>query len=444
MTATTQTTNNLTQDYRHIPGIPSRHASGKSRYLISAALTSGTNGMAYYVRQELEEACPGRAIVEADGYDFHIEKYAKEGLCQLTPKPGVFSQQKAEWDGATKPLRYEIRHGWYGVEWQGQTFELLLITWRDDGCDSRHIWLMADTTETAEAFLMEVLNWSAEVRGEVLVYSGGWHKDTDLYKAIQSSTFGNLILPGELKAEIQADFARFFASRELYERYNIPWKRGVLLIGPPGNGKTHAIKALVNQLGQPCLYVKSFKARHGTDHDNIREVFRRARRTTPCILVLEDLDSLIDDKNRAFFLNELDGFASNTGIIVVATTNHPEKLDSAILDRPSRFDRKYHFTLPAPDERRAYIERWNESLEADLRLEAETIAELVNLTDSFSFAYLKELFLSALMRWVSEPQTAFATALIETQSLLLREKETAPGAEHTPYPAVIPDPDDED
>lgn len=435
--------NNLTSNHQ-AAGITARPNPPKHRYLISEALTSGTNGMAYYVRQQLEEASPGRAIVEADGYDFDIEKYAKEGLCRLEAKSGVFSQMTAEWDDAGQPLRYDIRHGWYEIEWQGQNLELLLLTWRDDGCTRRYYWVMADTMETAEAFLLEILDWSAEVRGEVLVYSGGWNKDAKLFQAIQTATFENLILPAALKAEIQADFARFFASRELYERYNIPWKRGVLLIGPPGNGKTHTIKALINQLKQPCLYVKSFKSRYGTDHDNIRDVFKRARQTTPCVLVLEDLDSLVDDKNRSFFLNELDGFAANTGIIVVASTNHPERLDSAILDRPSRFDRKYHFDLPAPDERQAYIERWNDTLDADLHISPETVSQLVDLTDGFSFAYLKELFLSALMRWISAPESGFVSALTETQTLLLREKETTPGAEHTPYPPVVPDPEDEE
>ena len=73
--------------------------------------------------------------------------------------------------------------------------------------------------------------------------------------------------------------------------------------------------------------------------------------------------------NRAFFLNELDGFAANTGVVVIATTNHPEKLDPAILERPSRFDRKYTFTLPAPEERTAYIAHWNTTVEPALRLD---------------------------------------------------------------------------
>src|SRR5204862_5770705 len=135
------------------------------------------------------------------------------------------------------------------------------------------------------------------------------------------ATFDNLILRDSLKEDLQNDFTRFFASREVYEQYGIPWKRGALFIGPPGNGKTHTVKALINQLQQPCLYVKGFKASYGTEQECIRRVFERARRTTPCLVVMEDIDSMIDDKNRSFFLNELDGFSANTGVVVLGTTN---------------------------------------------------------------------------------------------------------------------------
>ncbi|MCW3055953.1 MAG: ATPase central domain protein, partial [Chthonomonadales bacterium] len=285
-------------------------------------------------------------------------------------------------------------------------------------------------------------DWSVEVRGEVLVFEGGgWAKNEELYTAIKGATFDNLVLPAALKDEIQTDFRQFFASREVYDRYHIPWKRGVLLLGPPGNGKTHTVKALINQLGKPCLYIKSFKSRHSTDHQNIRKVFKRARQTTPCLVIMEDLDSLINDNNRAFFLNELDGFAANTGVVVIATTNHPEKLDTAILERPSRFDRKYTFAMPASEERNAYIAHWNAALEPELRLTVAGLAEIVTLTEGFSFAYLKELFVSSMMRWIANPGSGQMDAAMRVQALLLREQINR---DPTPAPASSTDDSDED
>jgi SpoVK/Ycf46/Vps4 family AAA+-type ATPase len=247
-----------------------------------------------------------------------------------------------------------------------------------------------------------VCEWSSEVRSEVLIFhEGEWMKNKELYESIKSATFENLILREGLKEQIRDDFEQFFASQEMYERFGIPWKRGVLFIGPPGNGKTHTVKALVNHLSRPCLYVKAFKAEYESDQENIGRVFARARTSTPCLLVLEDLDSMIDDKSRSFFLNELDGFESNTGVVVIGTTNHPEKLDTAILDRPSRFDRKYRFDLPGPLERAEYMKLWNNRLQPELRISSVGINELVRITEWFSFAYLKELYLSSMMQWMT-------------------------------------------
>jgi hypothetical protein len=110
---------------------------------------------------------------------------------------------------------------------------------------------------------------------------------------------------------------------------------------------------------------------------------------------------MIDNNNRSFFLNELDGFNSNTGLVVLATTNYPDRLDAAILNRPSRFDRKYYFNLPATPERLAYVAFWNERLQPALRLSERAASRVVQRTENFSFAYLKELFVSATTEWMS-------------------------------------------
>lgn len=172
--------------------------------------------------------------------------------------------------------------------------------------------------------------------------------------------------------------------------------------------------------------MKSFKTYHGTDHHCIGAVFERARESAPCLLVLEDLDSLVDDGNRSFFLNELDGFAANEGIVILATTNHPDRLDPAILDRPSRFDRKYHFELPGTAERQAYIALWNGQVQPDLQLSERGLLKVAERTSGFSFAYLKELFLSAMMGWINNPQAGTMEQVMDTQITLLRQHMESP------------------
>jgi AAA+ superfamily predicted ATPase len=130
----------------------------------------------------------------------------------------------------------------------------------------------------------------------------------------------------------------------------------------------------------------------------------------------------VDEQNRAFFLNELDGFASNTGIVTLATTNHPERLDPAILNRPSRFDRKYFFDLPNLAERQLYTAMWNDALQPELRLTEPAIAQIVELTEGFSFAYLKELFLSSTMRWIAWPEPDGLQTILMAQAMALRDQ----------------------
>ncbi|HKR59510.1 MAG TPA: ATP-binding protein, partial [Pyrinomonadaceae bacterium] len=90
-----------------------------------------------------------------------------------------------------------------------------------------------------------------------------------------------------------------------------------------------------------------------------------------------------------------------SGMVVLATTNHPDRLDPALLNRPSRFDRKYQFNLPAEAERVAYVAGWNKQLQPELRLSEPAVNEVAQMTADFSFAYLKELFVSATTQWMS-------------------------------------------
>jgi len=390
---------------------------------IKDALYKPNDYTAYHVGRKLAELHPEKTVVAGQTWYFEFEEFVRDGHCSVIEQKSVFHQVKTEWTGTGRKLKNVIENSWLNVLWKGQLMDVVLITWADGSCRRRHHWIIADEKQTAEEFFSAVCEWSCEVRGEILVYHDGYfRKDKRLFNSIKNATFDNLILTDSLKQQIQNDFQQFFSSREVYERYQIPWKRGAIFIGPPGNGKTHTLKALINQLGKPCLYIRSFKSEDDTEEENMSEVFTRARMTAPCVLVLEDLDSMIDNNNRAFFLNELDGFHSNTGVVVLATTNHPEKLDTSILDRPSRFDRKYYFQLPADAERRAYIARWNCELQPEMRVTEKSVARVVKETEDFSFAYLKELFVTSMIQWLSSGGSGRMDEVLIGQTALLRKQ----------------------
>jgi ATP-dependent 26S proteasome regulatory subunit len=90
--------------------------------------------------------------------------------------------------------------------------------------------------------------------------------------------------------------------------------------------------------------------------------------------------------------------------------------------RPGRFDRKYPFDLPELPERAAYVAQWNETLRPALRLSPEVISFVAETTEGFSFAYLKELFLSAMMRWIGLPEAGAMDGVMREQVEVLREQ----------------------
>jgi AAA+ superfamily predicted ATPase len=424
--------------------------------IIRDALALPTTVIDYHVSQYLAEKFPEKTLVEGSDGHFNIETYAEAGFCTLEMNTSVHNQILTHWYGkeistmfppqmarlmnaingnvSSPPLTEQemnesAKNAWFGVTWQNHAMDILMMRWMEPmGRPGFAYWILCDDKAIAQDFITVVCRWNAELRDEVLVFSSGcWRKDTRLFQAIQGASFDNLVLRANLKQQIRGDLEQFFAMRQTYEEYAIPWKRGILFVGPAGNGKTHTVKALINSLGMPCLYVKSFRAERVTDEDNIHMVFERARKSAPCVLVLEDLDSLLTPQNRSFFLNELDGFAANVGIVTLATTNYPEKLDPSIMNRPSRFDRKYPFDLPEQPERLAYITMWNETLKPSLRITEEGAVQLSEMTAGFSFAYLKELFLSSMMRWVgSDEQGSMESTMIEQVDTLREQMVSLP------------------
>lgn len=132
---------------------------------------------------------------------------------------------------------------------------------------------------------------------------------------------------------------------------------------------------------------------------SIKEIFGRAREFAPCYLVFEDLDSIVTDSVRSYFLNEVDGLSSNDGIFMVGSTNHLDRLDPGIAKRPSRFDRKYLFPDPDRKERVMYAHFWQGKLKSnkEIAFPDELCEKMADITDGFSFAYMQEAFVAALL-----------------------------------------------
>ncbi|KAF3932998.1 Spastin [Dactylellina cionopaga] len=223
-----------------------------------------------------------------------------------------------------------------------------------------------------EQFVLECGMWTSTPKEQIWVFDQGfWQLDSALYRSVMKANWADIILPEDLKQNVLNDILGFYAAEETYKGLKMPWKRGVVFYGPPGNGKTITLKAIIKALYSPSesipalplpsLYVKTLASWSPPEY-SIRAIFQKAREQSPCFLIWEDLDSIINDANRSFFLNELDGLEDNNGILVIGTTNHLDRLDPGIIKRPSRFDRKYLFDNPEDPERVRYVEYWRNKL----------------------------------------------------------------------------------
>jgi len=220
-------------------------------------------------------------------------------------------------------------------------------------------------------------------------------------------TWDDLFLPSALKKEIIDSVEGFIRSKEFYEKHKLPWKRGMLLYGYPGNGKTTIIKVIMSMYDfKPITVVPEANA------DAVRDAFSYAQEVSPALLYFEDLGSLLEKHlDLSTFLNLMDGVATNNGLLVVATTNEIEKLKDSISDRPSRFDRKFEIPLPNYDLAYIYLKRWfGKMLTAD---KYKSLAKLA-VANRFSFDYLKEFYISSMFEALANKRSSPNSKDIET------------------------------
>lgn len=124
-------------------------------------------------------------------------------------------------------------------------------------------YVLTHDRRRARELLLAAGRWGADLHGEAWVYDQGyWQKSAELYRSVMQAEWANVILAPAMKRALIDDHLSFFAARDTYARLRVPWKRGVIYHGPPGNGKTISIKATMHMLYDlktpvPTLYVRS-------------------------------------------------------------------------------------------------------------------------------------------------------------------------------------------
>lgn len=209
----------------------------------------------------------------------------------------------------------------------------------------------------------------------------------------RNHSWNDLFLPKDLKEDIKNTVEVFLASKDFYESHGLPWKRGLLLYGEPGCGKSSIIKTIMSNYN-----FKPVTIGPAPEPSTLRDAFLYAEEQSPSLLYFEDLDSLLQKVDVSEFLNLMDGISTRNGLLVIATANDISRFKTNITDRPSRFDRKIQ--IPSPDFSMAlgYIKKmFGSSLALD---KARSLAKIVS-SHSFSYAYIKELYISSMFEAIS-------------------------------------------
>ncbi len=210
-------------------------------------------------------------------------------------------------------------------------------------------------------------------------------------------TFEDVAGIDEVKEELE-EIIDFLQEPQKYIDFGVRMPRGVLLVGPPGVGKTLIAKAVAGEAGVPFFYQSGsafVQIYVGMGAKRVRELFQKAKEMAPAIVFIDEIDAvgkarggMRNDEREATLnqlLTEMDGFEDSTGVVVIGATNKIEVLDEALL-RPGRFDRRIFVSLPGKEDRKKILHIYLRRIPHDVDLEY-----LAQMTVGFSGAALASL-----------------------------------------------------
>ncbi len=221
-------------------------------------------------------------------------------------------------------------------------------------------------------------------------------------------TFADVAGAEEEKLEL-AEIVDFLKAPKKFAEIGARIPKGVLLVGPPGTGKTYIAKAVAGEAGVPFLSISGsdfVELYVGVGASRVRDLFEQAKKSAPAIIFIDEIDAVgrhrgagygggHDEREQTLnqLLVEMDGFGNNEGVIIIAATNRPDILDPALM-RPGRFDRQVYVGLPDMKDREAVLEIHAKKKKLSQNVKLRTIAKS---TSGFTPADLENLLNEAAL-----------------------------------------------
>lgn len=193
-----------------------------------------------------------------------------------------------------------------------------------------------------------------------------------------------LVLPDSATERLLAEFSKFWTLKSKFDERGFTFKRGMLMWGPPGSGKTSAVWQMTERLVRDQKGIVIF-VENPQITTWILTILRRIEPERPVITVSEDIDALIQQYGDHTLLAMMDGEFQISKVVHLATTNYPYLLDKRFVDRPSRFDTIMKVGMPSADARMTYFKA------KEPTLSQETLERWVTRSDGYSVAHLREI-----------------------------------------------------
>ncbi|MBL8684561.1 MAG: 26S protease regulatory subunit [Myxococcales bacterium] len=302
-------------------------------------------------------------------------------------------------DGSTVSA---VENGLYLVRSPSETFALYVAV---PGEMQRYlsivsVQVMAERAETAERIISELRALTREknmYRGRVVSLEVSDREVVVRFHALPKVDRSQIILPEGLLDRIERQTVRFSQHADKLRAMGRHIKRGVLLHGPPGTGKTFTAMHLAS-----CMPDRTTVLVTGRGQGLLQQSCQLAKMLQPATVIIEDVDLIAEERSSANacnvpllfeLLNEMDGLSGDSDVLFVLTTNRPEILEPALAARPGRIDQAIEIALPDEDCRRRLIALYSEGMPTRI----DALAEVVARTEGASGAFIKELLRKAAL-----------------------------------------------